>query len=88
MQESSLMFAKFSPDGNSIAYVSENNVYAENYATGKIEALTSDGSVTLINGTFDWAYCTTHSDTHRELWATCPERRNPRAALGRQSWES
>ncbi|PLX13733.1 MAG: S9 family peptidase [Marinilabiliales bacterium] len=53
---SSLMFAKFSPDGNNIAYVSENNLYTENYASGEIKALTTDGSVTLINGTFDWAY--------------------------------
>ncbi|RMA64798.1 S9 family peptidase [Ulvibacter antarcticus] len=53
---SSLMFAKFSPDGNSIAYVSEYNLYSEDYATGKIQPLTSNGTVSLINGTFDWAY--------------------------------
>jgi dipeptidyl-peptidase-4 len=53
---SSLMFAKFSPDGNSVAYVSGNNIYAEDLATAKIKALTSDGTTTLINGTFDWAY--------------------------------
>jgi dipeptidyl-peptidase-4 len=53
---SSLMFAKFSPDGNKIAYVSENNVYSEDYTSGKIQALTNNGTVTLINGTFDWAY--------------------------------
>jgi len=53
---SSLMFAKFSPNGNTIAYVSENNLYAEDYASGEIKALTTDGSITLINGTFDWAY--------------------------------
>ncbi len=53
---SSLMFAKFSPDGNKIAYVSENNLYSEDYATGEIQALTTNGTVSLINGTFDWAY--------------------------------
>ena len=53
---SSLMFAKFSPDGNSIGYVSENNLYSEDYATGNIQPLTIDGTVSLINGTFDWAY--------------------------------
>ncbi|WP_432410543.1 S9 family peptidase [Rasiella sp. SM2506] len=51
-----LMFAKFSPDGNKIAYVSENNLYSEDYATGKVQALTTNGTVALINGTFDWAY--------------------------------
>jgi len=53
---SSLMFAKFSPDGKSVAYVSGNNIYTEDLATSKIKALTTDGTVTLINGTFDWAY--------------------------------
>jgi dipeptidyl-peptidase-4 len=53
---SSLMFAKFSPDGNSVAYVSGNNIYVEDLTTSQIKALTSDGSVTLINGTFDWVY--------------------------------
>lgn len=52
----SLMFAKFAPDGNSIAYVSENNLYWEDYATNEIKALTTNGTVALINGTFDWAY--------------------------------
>ncbi len=53
---SSLMFAKFSPDGNSVAYVSGNNIYVEDLSSSQIKALTSDGSVTLINGTFDWVY--------------------------------
>lgn len=53
---SSLMFAKFSPDGNSVAYVSGNNLYVEEPGTSKIKPLTYDGSVTLINGTFDWVY--------------------------------
>ncbi|MEQ9300107.1 MAG: DPP IV N-terminal domain-containing protein [Cyclobacteriaceae bacterium] len=53
---SSLMFAKFSPDGNTIAYVSENNLYSEDYASGEIQPLTTNGTVSLINGTFDWAY--------------------------------
>ena len=53
---SSLMFAKFSPDGNTLAYVSGNNLYSEDYASGNIKALTTDGTVSLINGTFDWAY--------------------------------
>ena len=53
---SSLMFAKFSPDGNSVAYVSGNNIYVEDLGTSQIKPLTTDGTVTLINGTFDWVY--------------------------------
>jgi dipeptidyl-peptidase-4 len=53
---SSLMFAKFSPDGKSLAYVSGNNIYIENVATSDIRPLTTNGSETFINGTFDWVY--------------------------------
>lgn len=53
---SSLMFAKFSPDGKKIAYVSNYNIYVEDEATGKVEQLTIDGTRQNINGTFDWAY--------------------------------
>ena len=53
---SSLMFAKFSPDGNNVAYVSEFNIYTENLLTGKTTALTIGGTRKIINGTFDWAY--------------------------------
>ncbi len=53
---SSLMFAKFSPNGQQVAYVSEHNIYVENLVDGKITPLTSNGTDKLINGTFDWAY--------------------------------
>ncbi len=53
---SSLMFAKFSPDGSKVAYVSEYNIYMEDLKTGKGNALTTGGNRKLINGTFDWAY--------------------------------
>jgi len=53
---SSLMFAKFSPDGKQVAYVSENNIYTEDLSTKKVTQLTKDGTRKRINGTFDWAY--------------------------------
>ncbi len=54
---SSLMFAKFSPDGRRIAYVRDHNLYVEEVAAmGAITPLTSDGSATIINGTSDWVY--------------------------------
>ena len=65
--ESSLMFAKFSPDGRRVAYVRQNNIYVEQIATGAIARLTTDGTVppggaawapatagTIVNGTSDW----------------------------------
>jgi len=53
---SSLMFAKLSPDGNRVAYVSLNNIYIEDLQNNKTIALTTDGTSRLINGTFDWVY--------------------------------
>ncbi len=53
---SSLMFAKFSPDGSHVAYVSQQNLFVADLATEKIKALTTDGSRKLIYGTFDWVY--------------------------------
>lgn len=53
---STLQFAKFSPDGSRVAYVREHNIYVESLVDGTITPLTKDGSVTMINGTFDWVY--------------------------------
>jgi len=53
---STLMFAKFSPDSKRVAYVRSNDLYVENLGDGAITRLTSDGSRTTINGTFDWVY--------------------------------
>src|SRR5579863_6231958 len=52
--ESSLMFAKFSPDGKGVAFVRANNIYVQDLATDQVQAVTQDGSATLINGTTDW----------------------------------
>ena len=52
--ESSLMFAKISPDGLRIAYVREHNLFVETMADGAIQQLTHDGSDIIINGTSDW----------------------------------
>lgn len=54
--ESSLMFAKFSPDGTRVAYVRANDIYIERLSDGRITRLTTDGSATIINGTSDWVY--------------------------------
>ena len=35
---STLLFAKFSPDGSRIGYVRENNIYVENLADGRDHA--------------------------------------------------
>ncbi|MDE0888340.1 MAG: S9 family peptidase [Phycisphaerales bacterium] len=56
LEETWLQFAKFSPDGDAIAFVHQNDLYRQNLPNGAPVALTTDGSATLINGTFDWVY--------------------------------
>ena len=66
---STLMFAKLSPQGDRVAYVRENNIYVERLKDGKITRLTSDGSRTTINGTFDWVYEEEFDDRDGFRWS-------------------
>src|SRR5215213_4792209 len=70
---STLMFAKFSPDGRRIGYVRENNLYVEDLSTHSITALTTDGSRTLINGTFDWVYEEELMNYYADGWRWSPD---------------
>jgi dipeptidyl-peptidase 4 len=72
-QPSTLMFAKFSPDGQRVGYVRENNLYVEDLATGTITPLTADGSRTIINGTFDWVYEEELMNYHADGWRWSPD---------------
>jgi dipeptidyl-peptidase-4 len=56
VERTTMMFAKFSPTADRVGYVSKNNIYVENITSGKITKITSDGSESIINGTFDWVY--------------------------------
>jgi dipeptidyl-peptidase-4 len=53
---SSLMYAKFSPDGTRVGFVSENDLYVQDLRGGSVTRLTRDGSRTMLNGRFDWVY--------------------------------
>lgn len=55
-EPSTLMFAKFSPDNEHVAYVRQNNIYVESLLDGYIVQLTADGSGSIVNGTSDWVY--------------------------------
>jgi dipeptidyl-peptidase-4 len=72
-EPSTLMFAKFSPDGGRVGYVRENNLYVEDLAAGRITPLTTDGSRTLINGTFDWVYEEELMDYYADGWRWSPD---------------
>lgn len=56
VEPTTLMFAKFSPDASRVAYVSKQNIYVEDLATGVNKQITHDGGANIINGTFDWVY--------------------------------
>jgi dipeptidyl-peptidase-4 len=73
---STLMFAKFSPDGGRVAYVRENNLYVEDLTSGAITPLTSDGSRALINGTFDWVYEEELMNYYADGWRWSPDGRS------------
>jgi dipeptidyl-peptidase 4 len=73
---STLMFAKFSPDGGRVAYVRENNLYVEDLAARTITPLTTDGSRTLINGTFDWVYEEELMNYYADGWRWSPDGRS------------
>ncbi|HEY7636644.1 MAG TPA: S9 family peptidase [Gemmatimonadales bacterium] len=73
---STLMFAKFSPDSRRVGYVRENNLYVEDVGTGAITALTTDGSRTLINGTFDWVYEEELMNYFADGWRWSPDGRS------------
>jgi dipeptidyl-peptidase-4 len=51
------LFATFSPDGNSVAFVRDNNLFVKNLINGEEKQLTSDGKNNeVINGRSDWVY--------------------------------
>ena len=56
LPSSTLMFAKFSPDGSRVAYVSGHNIFVEDLQSSKVTQLTNDGGERYVNGTFDWVY--------------------------------
>ena len=54
---STLMFATFSPDGQPRRICEASTISTSKTShLGRITPLTSDGSTTIINGTFDWVY--------------------------------
>jgi dipeptidyl-peptidase-4 len=49
--------AEFSPDGNKVAFVMDNNLYVKDLISGNTEQITNDGKMNhIINGATDWVY--------------------------------
>ncbi len=63
----------FSPDGRRLAYVRGNDLYALDLKSNKELRLTSDGSETVFNGTFDWVYWEELADRGGKAFAWSPD---------------
>jgi dipeptidyl-peptidase-4 len=51
------MLANFSPSGNQVAFVKDNNLYYKDLETGTLHTITTDGERNkIINGATDWVY--------------------------------
>ena len=50
-------YATFSPDGNKVAFVADNDLYYKDLVSGKTTRITTDGKLNaIINGASDWVY--------------------------------
>ncbi|HUQ96520.1 MAG TPA: S9 family peptidase [Chitinophagaceae bacterium] len=57
LNEGKILHPTFSPDGNKVAYVLNNNLYNYDIASAKTTAVTTDGKWNyIINGNADWVY--------------------------------
>lgn len=55
--EQKKQYARFSPAGDKVAYVQDNNLFLANLETGEATAVTTDGKYNhIINGATDWVY--------------------------------
>jgi dipeptidyl-peptidase-4 len=54
--KSSLMYAKFSPQGDRVAYVTRGDIYVERLADQSVTRLTTGADSLHVNGMSDWVY--------------------------------
>ena len=62
--------ASFSPDGNKVAFVRDNNIFVKNLENGDEKQITNDGKFNaIINGTCDWVYEEEFGFTKAFFWS-------------------
>lgn len=54
--DADLMYAKFSPQGDRVAYVRKGDIYVQDLAGGAITRLTTGADSLHVNGMSDWVY--------------------------------
>jgi dipeptidyl-peptidase-4 len=57
LSDKKVMYATFSPQGDKVAYILDNNLFIKDIKSGTITQVTSDGKKNhIINGASDWVY--------------------------------
>ena len=57
LSDEKVMYANFSPQGDKVAYVLDNNLFIKDLKNGEITQVTTDGKKNhIINGASDWVY--------------------------------
>ncbi|MEC9209327.1 MAG: S9 family peptidase [Bacteroidota bacterium] len=57
LTDDKVMYATFSPQGDKVAYVLDNNLFIQNIISGETTQITYDGKKNhIINGASDWVY--------------------------------
>ena len=60
---------KFSPDGNSVAFLRKHNLYVQPVASQGGKALTDDNDENILNGEVDWVYAEELSVRSNYFWS-------------------
>lgn len=70
IDDEKVLHATFSPDGNKVAYVKNNNLYYKDLTINKVFTVTTDGRKnSIINGNCDWVYEEEFSFTRAFQWS-------------------
>ena len=69
VNEDKILHASFSPKGDLVAYVRQNNLWLFNPQTNETWSVTDDGSENILNGNCDWVYEEEFQFTRAYEWA-------------------
>jgi dipeptidyl-peptidase 4 len=71
LSDAKVLHATFSPDGNKVAFVKNNNLFYKDLITGETIFVTNDGEWNkIINGNCDWVYEEEFEFTRAFEWST------------------
>lgn len=70
LDSAKVLHATFSPDGQKVAFVKDNNLFYKDLASGTVTAVTNDGQINkIINGNCDWVYEEEFEFTRAYQWS-------------------